>query len=204
MARKKALPAPTAQDEYLVKRSITQAMKHDMNGGVLPLVVDSKQRAMAIARARPAPTINLKENLLRIVEEADPLGFLISVQRGDLQPVSHVNGLGEIEVRYVQPDLGIRVGVAEFLVHKILPTISLKMANPFQDAAEAEKEAPVRPGQPGAPTFSEMVSRAAVLARAQAAGHDKLPGARFEPVKDDGPTYGNAADGPGSGEDDDD
>jgi len=192
MSRKK-VPSPkepTRQDEYLVKRSITQAMKHDMAGGVLPLVVDSKQRAMAIARARPAPTINLKENLLRIVEEADPLGFLISVQRGDLQPVSHVNGIGEIEVRYVQPDLGIRVGVAEFLVHKILPTISLKMQNPFQDGAESEKEAPVRPGQPGAPTFSEMVSRAAVMARAQAAGHDKLPGARFEPVKDEGQTYG--------------
>jgi hypothetical protein len=197
MARKKD---PTAADEYLVRRSITQAMKHDLEGGNLPLVVDSRQRAMTIARARTAPTISLKENLLRIVEEADPLGFLISVQRGDLQPVTHVNPQGELEVRYVQPDLPLRVGVAEFLAHKILPTISLKMQNPFQDAGDAEKEGPVRPGQPGAPTFSEMVSRAAVRARAQAAAGKEMTGPTFEPVKDEGPTYGQSDDEADAGE----
>ncbi len=198
MARKKA--QPTAADEFLVKRSITQAMKHDLQGGVLPLVVDSKQRALAIAQARPAPTISLKENLLRIVQEADPLGFLISVQRGDLQPVTHVSPNGELEVRYVQPDLGIRVGVAEFLTHKILPTISLKMQNPFGDKSDEDSEAPVRPGQPGAPTFSEMVSQAAVKARAQAGAGGAVTGPTFEAVKDEGQNYGDegaAADGDG-------
>jgi hypothetical protein len=183
---------PTKQDNMIVKRSITSAMKSDMQDA-RPLVIDPKRRAQYIAHARPPPSINVRQNLLRIVEEADPIGFLISVQKGDLQPVTHVSDNGDLEVVYVQPSLESRIGVAQFLAHKILPSITLK-AEVFTNTDE-EKEAPVRPGQPGGQTFSEMVNAAAAKVREHAAAIGLPAPEVWEAAPDDGETYGGQPDG---------
>lgn len=188
---------PTQHDEMVVRQSITSAMRSDLESAK-PLVIDQKRRAVAIAHARPPPSINIRTNLLRIVEEADPLGFLISVQKGDLQPVSTVTENGDLEVRYVQPGLNQRIAVAEFLAHKILPTISIKATNPYhEDKDSQEAEPQMRPGQPGGRTFAQMVSEAATKAREHAAA---LPGPRqVWEAAPDGETYGDAgSDGGGS------
>lgn len=196
MARK---PKPTQQDEAVVRQAITSAMRSDMESAK-PLIIDQKRRAQVIAHARPPASINIRANLLRIVEDADPIGFLISVQKGDLQPVTTITKDGDLEVAYVQPNLNQRIAVAEFLAHKILPTISIKATNPYHEDADKEAEPQMRPGQPGGRTFAQMVAEAAVKAREHAAA---LPGpAQVWEAAPDEETYGDASDEPG-GEDGD-
>lgn len=156
---------------FAVRRRIEDIIGSEMTQVGRPLVVSGNDRPDGTKRreviVQRAPTVNVRENLLRIQEEADPIGFLVAVQNGDLIPVTYVEDGGDVVTHYVQAGLDQRINVARFLANKVLPTLSVTkhvMATP-----DGNEEAPdaYDPARPGAPSFAKIVQDAALRRQQQ-------------------------------------
>lgn len=160
---------------FAVKRRIEDVIGSEITQVGRPLVISGNDRPGGAQRRevvvqRP-PTVSVKENLLRIQEEADPLGFLIAVQQGDLLPVTYVSDDGHVVTEYHQAGIDQRISVAKFLAAKVLPTLSVTkhVMEPPVDPSKDDYD-PSRPGQANK-TFAQIVQDAA-LKRRQAAVMD--------------------------------
>jgi hypothetical protein len=154
---------------FAVKRRIEDVIGSDVSQIGRPLVISgndspggAKRRELVVQRA---PTVSVRDNLLRIQEEADPLGFLIAVQQGDLIPVTYVSDDGHVVTEYHQAGLDQRIGVAKFLAAKVLPTLSVTkhVMAPPADPSTDEYD-PSNPGQTNK-TFAQIVQDAALRRR---------------------------------------
>lgn len=106
--------------------------------------------------------VPISQQLVRIEEGADPVGFLINAANGSLFPVQYVienEETGEMEVvtEYAQYSMADRLKTAKFLANKIIPNISLSAAIPTKSSEEKD-ESDIG--------YDEMVDRAAAKARA--------------------------------------
>jgi hypothetical protein len=176
--------------DYNLKRGITSVMK---SGAEVPpkLVISGndypsgKKRRQVIAVRAPTQVLSVKDNLLRIQTEADPMGFLISAQKGDLIACHYVDEEGNIVTKYEQAALADRISIAKFLVNKVLP--NLTVTKHLVEQNTGDPEAPVRPGSPGQPSFAQIVSAAA--SRGYGADAEVVEG-----VVEDGGTSSNERD----------
>ena len=80
----------------------------------------------------PNVILDVKENMLRIAEHADPIGFLIAVAQGVPVPHFYVDQEGDdkenaaILQDYVVLDLKQRVEIMKFLAERIAPRLSVQ------------------------------------------------------------------------------
>lgn len=78
-----------------------------------------------VSHAKP---VSIAQNLVRIQQEADPLGFLLKVANGEPIPeyfVREVEGKLVVQVEYTTPTLSQRVQTARYLADKYLPKLSV-------------------------------------------------------------------------------
>jgi len=200
MARRKKLePTP-----FIVKRKLEEILNSDMTHPGKPLVISGndypggkKRREVVVAKSA---VVTVRDSILRIQEHADPLGFLISVQRGDLIPVSMVDDEGNVVTQYVQASIGDRVDVAKYLANKVLP--SLSVTKHVMEVPDEGQNAGFDPNRPGQPNFAQLVAAAAAKR-----GSVHVPDGKIIEVDEDGGQAqdefdhdsGGAGDEPGDG-----
>lgn len=101
---------------------------------------------------RGIPTV--RDNIVRIQREADPLSFLIAVSNGQLFPVHIVQPNGEIATVYEMPTLNQRIRAAQYLAEKMMPKMGV-----IKVVDDRPPGAPVPAGAPM--TFAQAVEKAA-------------------------------------------
>lgn len=152
---------------FAIRRRIEDVIGSELTQIGKPLVISGNDRPGGVKRrevvVQRQATVSVRDNLLRIQEEADPLGFLIAVQNGDLIPVSYVDDNGEVVTTFSQAGLDQRISVAKFMATKVLPTLSVtKHVIENGDAPDAESDSAYDPNRPGAPSFAQIVQEAAM------------------------------------------
>lgn len=80
-----------------------------------------------VSMLEPGRAPSVQENIVRIQENADPIGFLVAVAMG--QPVAcfEVDEQGKVTVHYETADLQTRIKVNRHLADKVLPRMSLAL-----------------------------------------------------------------------------
>lgn len=149
-----------------------------------PLVITGRRSWREVVRAKPGAAIaSVRDNMLRIQEQADPIGFLIEVMNGSMFPVQFVDDDGNIVQHYVTPDMGTRIKIAQFMANKVLPTLSV--TKHVLDVPPENGDAAYIPNAPGQPNFAQIVKMAAMRRRA---GGGSVP-VPVEAQIDDDPAY---------------
>lgn len=190
---------------FLLKRGIGDAVRSD-GADMRPLVVSGndipggRKRRTAI---RPISRVRtVQENLLKIQQEADPIDFLIRVQRGELIPVQSVTDDGEVVTAYETAALADRIGVAKFMAAKVLPTLTVTQH--LVSVQEAEAGGGGLPGGRSGASFAQLVAAAAARASPEVDGQvyeadegeevadDDDEGDAEEPTSDGGATPGGS------------
>lgn len=98
---------------------------------------------------------SVRDNIVRIQREADPLAFLIAVANGQVFPVHIVDEHGKVTTEYESPTLNQRMRAAQYLAEKMLPRMGV-----LKIVGADGKPGETRPD--GAPmTFDQAVERAA-------------------------------------------
>ena len=75
---------------------------------------------------------SISQNLVRIQQEADPLGFLMRIARGEPIPHFTVTSSG-VEVEYQTPTLGQQITTARYLADKYMPKLSVHQISSDND-----------------------------------------------------------------------
>lgn len=89
-----------------------------------PAQVNGKNvKEVTIIKEQPLPSI--KDNIIRIVNEADPMGILIAAAQGQLFEFHVVDKHGNIETYYESVDLGQRLKIARYLADKVMPRLGI-------------------------------------------------------------------------------
>lgn len=143
--------------QYVLKSSVNQVMQSKATLPSRPLVFSAKPIKTAVKIRSPTRVLSVHDTLVRIQQEADPIGFLISVQRGDLIPVHYVNEDNEVVTTYEGASLAERVQIAKFLTNRVLP--SLTVTKHMMETPSGDTDGKI--GTPGQPSFAAMVAAAA-------------------------------------------
>lgn len=69
--------------------------------------------------------IDIKQHVIRIQDEADPVGMLIAIANGQPIPTFTIDADGKTSVKYETLDLKDRITVIKFLSDKVLPRMSV-------------------------------------------------------------------------------
>jgi hypothetical protein len=151
---------------WMIKRKLDEILNSDMHHPGKPLTLHGndyggKRRTEVIIAKQQKNVVTIKGNIIRIQEQADPLAFLISVQNGDLIPVTYVDDDGNVCTTYQQAAIKDRVEVAKYLANKILPSLSVTKHIVENDASEADPNAGYDPNRPGQPSYAQLVAMAA-------------------------------------------
>lgn len=180
MGRKKSTPEPQFGQLTLVGK-VNDILKSNGDVHGRPLVISSgKRNWKEIVRAKPgASMVTVRDNIIRIQENADPIGFLMEVMNGSLFPVQFVDENGEIHEHYVAAGMTERVQIAKFLANKVLPTLSVTKHVVDPAGGADESGAAYDPSRPGQPSFAQIVQMAAA----------RRKGGVPMPVLDDDPAY---------------
>ena len=117
-------PADTSE---ALDASIESAM--DGHGIVRAPIVNNKVRksgnkvgaVQAIRRTEPP---NIANQVVRIINECDPVGFLADVVAGKAIQCYTVDEDGVIEEKWETPALNKRIEIAKFLTNKFMPNVS--------------------------------------------------------------------------------
>ncbi len=182
-----------AKTHFLVKRGIDEVLASDGQTPPRPMVITGndypggRERRLAVQVHGQSAVSRITDQLVRIEQDADPLGFLIAVQRGDLIPVHIVTDDGELVTKYQQASVQDRIVIAKFMVNKLLPNLSITK----HLVAQADPDAPAAPGSPGQPSFAAIVSAAA--SRRGARPITDVPATPVQDIEDGGTPDDDAA-----------
>lgn len=158
---------PVGQITLLGK--VTDVLKSDGRDTGRPLVIRGGKRTWReTVKMRPGTAVvSVRDNILRIQEEADPIGFLVEVMNGSLFPVQYVDDEGNVAEHYVAAPLDARVQIAKYLANKVLPTLSVTKHVVDVPGGE-DGAASYDPNRPGQPSFAQIVQMAAMRRKAGA------------------------------------
>jgi hypothetical protein len=162
MARPKKADIAT----FAIKRKLEDILRENGGGPGQPLVVNHSKSGKEVVKIARGPVVTVRQNIVRIQEQADPFGFLIAVQTGALIPVSFVNEEGEVETIYQATPLKERIAVAKYLAAKIMPTLSITKHVVDEGSGEEDDRGAFDPARPGQPSFAQVVNMAASKRRA--------------------------------------
>jgi hypothetical protein len=165
MPEKKRTPPQAALDS---------AIQHVLDGDdtPAPLVVNVPRNSRQIVEIKQQSLVTVRENIIRIQQVADPIGFMIAVQQGALFECIDVverDGHKQQITHYEQASLKQRIEAAKFLTTKILPTLSVQQ-HIIEDSRDKTppEERHALSGEPGQPSFAQIVAAAAAQAQRKA------------------------------------
>lgn len=129
MGRKKVIKIPPsleANTERAMRLGADDFAAIPANVWLPPTIRGEKPRVVEEVAFVSAPP-SVRENIVRIHANCDPIGFLVAVANG--QPIAcfSVGKNGEINTHYEFPDLEMRVKVMRHLADRILPKMSLAL-----------------------------------------------------------------------------
>jgi hypothetical protein len=157
---------------------------------VAPLVVKAARvPGKDIIKVVQPTIVSIRDQIIKIQTEADPIQFMINIQNGALFEnviLTETDGVPGKLIFYEQPNLKQRIEAAKYLANKVLPTLSVQK-HIVERPDESGEEAELRPGQPGQPSFSQLVSAAASKAQeaARALPDHRVIYETVEPIVDD-------------------
>lgn len=119
-----------------LKKYTTRAMK--LEEGTVPEAVfvppairGKMTQVQYVTNGKPT---EISQHVVRIEQEADPVGMLIAVANGQPIPTFRVTEEGDVEVVFETLPLADRIPVMKFLADKILPRMSVnKKIEPGKD-----------------------------------------------------------------------
>lgn len=126
-----------------LERHTVKALKAVMKDEPIPSAVflppalrDGPQAVYAFTGEMP----NVQSNLVRIQQEADPVGLLIAIATGQPIMTHYVDEDGNITTKYETLPLtsSIRERVIRTLADKVVPRLSVKATKPTKDGKDAE------------------------------------------------------------------
>jgi len=110
-----------------LKKYTTRAMK--LEDGSIPQAVfvppAIRGKMVQVQYVTDGKPVTIEQHVVRIQDEADPVGMLIAVAMGQPIPTFKINDQGEMEVQYETLPLIDRVPVMKFLSDKVLPRMSV-------------------------------------------------------------------------------
>ncbi len=137
--------------------------------------LDGSHRNNQVVVRRPTQIENVRDQIIRIQNDANPIQFLVDVQNGamfeviNLEPELDENKKPTGRViehkSYQQAKIQTRVDVARYLANKVLPSLSIQKHVFDQDGANDEETEIGQKGNRGA-SFAAIVSAAASRAAA--------------------------------------
>ncbi len=161
---------------------VEAAINAIMNGDevVPPLVIgaprnttmrlDGSHRSQSLVIRRPTQVETVRDQIVRIQHDANPIQFLVDVQNGAMFEIinleAEVDGYKKPTGRmiehktYQQASVKTRVDVARFLANKVLPSLSIQKHVFDEDNTNAEETEIGQKGNRGA-SFAAIVSAAA-------------------------------------------
>lgn len=143
----------------VIDRSIDSAMEGSV---VIAPVVSLKvrkngKRAKQVATIRHTEPPSVSGEVVRIVNECDPVGFLSDVVNGKAIECHVVDEEGQVQTFYETPNLAKRVEVAKFLAERYMPKVAVtKHAHLVKDAREEQGD-----NHGGRQNFSQIITHAA-------------------------------------------
>lgn len=159
----------------VLDRAIEQVVSSDdlTNGTPAPpLIVRAASQegrpGKQIVTVRNARVTSVRETILRIQHECDPIGFLMNVINGAVFEAHEIGEDGQPSSFYESPTLQARIKVAQFLAHKVAPAISIQQHQLLSPPEEVVHNDPMRPGMP---SFAQLVQMAASI---QPSGQQQL------------------------------
>lgn len=87
----------------------------------VPPVINGK-KSVVDANAKPP---QVRAQVIRIHQEADPIAFLMSVQRGDIFYEYYIDGKGELHTKPITPSMKHRILAAKYLADKVMPRLGV-------------------------------------------------------------------------------
>lgn len=169
---------PRKQPETAFDRALMSVLNGGPPTARIRRAARSSQNGKEIVKVNRQPIQNIRDTILRIQQEADPIGFMIDVQEGaifeeiviqDVEEINEVTGEKHTvtvqRTEYVSPTLKQRLEAAKFLANKVLPTLTVQQIQ-VQDQRREEandESAGYNPAlkEPGQPTFAQIVHAAA-------------------------------------------
>jgi hypothetical protein len=89
-----------------------------------PPMIRGKKTKVLYAFKRNRPTI--RENMVRIETEADPVGLLIAIANGTPIASFHISENGDVTTKYETPNVKLRIQAARSLLDKVMPKVSVQ------------------------------------------------------------------------------
>lgn len=124
-----------------LKKYTTRAMK--LEEGTVPEAVfvppairGKMTQVQYVTNGKPT---DISQHVVRIEQEADPVGMLIAVANGQPIPTFRVTEEGDVEVVFETLPLADRIPVMKFLSDKILPRMSVNKK--IEEKGDSEWEA---------------------------------------------------------------
>lgn len=150
---------------HVMKRAITDVKNSDGRSPPRPFLISgndmekgAKRKVSLIVKNR-TDVLDVKSNMMRIQHNADPIGFMMEVMLGGMLPVHYIDDDGNVVTTYQQATIQQRLDISRFLANKVLPSMSLSKVIVDNKKNDGQVE-DHRPGQPGAPTFAQIVASA--------------------------------------------
>jgi hypothetical protein len=161
------MPGKRTPPQTALDRAIASVLEgSEMAPMIIPAARNGRKE---IIRHAPTKIENIRDTIIRIQTDADPIGFLIAVQNGaliecvsvgeedsDIEPGMKV--LKEFKW-YEQASPKQRIEAARFLANKVLPSLSVQKH--IVEKPEEGVEEHYVPNADGAPSFAQIVAIAA-------------------------------------------
>lgn len=123
---------------------VLKAVKNDL-GVPEPVFLPPALRGAQVAKYFSGQGPNIKENLVRIYEEADPVGYLIAIATGQPVATFHTykqDGEWKTRVEYKSLDIDnpIRLRAIQHLADKVIPKLTQKTKRKADENNDVESE----------------------------------------------------------------
>lgn len=131
-----------------LERHTVAALKAVQKGEPVPSAVflpPALRGAPNVVHAFTGEVPDVQQNLVRIQQEADPVGLLIAIATGQPIATHYIDKDGNVETKYETLPLtsSIRERVIKALADKVVPRLSVKASKPTKSGKDAEWEATI-------------------------------------------------------------
>lgn len=136
-----------------IEKSLTSAMQGNYQA---PVEIPAGRRVVH-SRVRHTQMPDVREQIIRIYNEADPVGFLMDIVNGKMietHAVVEKEGQLEVETTYVQPSIKQRISVAQYLAEKYMPRMAVVNHRHMHQLDQTQKD------NPGQRNFAQIVNAA--------------------------------------------
>ena len=109
-----------------MSKKLEESIESAMDGhGVIktPVHVDKLHKVAHIVRRAEVP--HVQDQIVKIINDCDPIGFLSDIVNGKAIETFEVNAKGQVKSNFVAPSLPQRINAAKFLAERYLPKVGV-------------------------------------------------------------------------------